>query len=70
MNTHAIGEKDGYFIRPAKAEDAADYYEQNYCPLDSEVARLTGCKEAFSREEVTSFFLKSLRDNFSFLSLL
>lgn len=63
MSTHAIGEKDGYFIRPAKAEDAADYYEQNYCPLDSEVARLTGCKEAFSREEVMSFFLKSLEED-------
>ena len=60
MKTDIIGEKDGYLIRLAKAEDAANYYGQNYCPLDKEVARFTGCKEEFTEEEVTSFFLKSL----------
>lgn len=63
MNTNIISEKDGYMIRLAKAEDAINYYEQNYCPLDKEVARFTGCKEAFTKEEVTSFFLKSLEDH-------
>ena len=53
-------EKDGFILRPARAEDAQDYYLQNYDPLDKEAARLTGCKEQFSREEVLSFFLKSL----------
>lgn len=57
-----IGEKDGYFIRAARAEDAVNYYEENYCPLDQEVARFTGCKEIFTKEEVTSFFRKSLED--------
>ena len=56
MNTDVIGKKDGFVIRLAKADYAVNYYEQNYCPLDKEVARLTGCKEEFSRDEVISFF--------------
>ena len=63
INTDVIGEKDGFVIRLAQADDAVNYYEQNYCPLDKEVARLTGCKEEFSKEEVVSFFLKSLEEN-------
>ena len=63
MTTDVISEKDGFVIRLAKADDAVNYYEQNYCPLDKEVARLTGCKEEFSKEEVVSFFLKSLEEN-------
>lgn len=63
MDTNIIGKKDGFIIRLAKAEDVTDYYEQNYCPLDKEVARLTGCKEEFTKEEVTSFFLKSLEED-------
>ncbi len=69
MKYDVMRNKDGYLIRLAKAEDAANYYEQNYCPLDKEVARLTGCKEVFTKEEVTSFFLKSLeeKDRYFFL---
>ena len=55
-------EKDGYILRLARAEDAEDYYRQNYNPLDVEAARLTGSKTRFTREEVVSFFLRSLRD--------
>ncbi len=62
MNTNRIAQKDGFFIRLATAEDVTNYYEQNYCPLDREVARLTGCKKDFTKEEVTSFFLKSLEE--------
>lgn len=62
MEKKIIGEKDGFIIRLAKAEDVTDYYEQNYCPLDKEAARLTGCKEEYTREEVTSFFLKSIEE--------
>lgn len=65
-----IGEKDGYLIRLAAAGDAEAYYQQNYCPLDPEVARLTGCKEDFTREEVVSFFLKSLEADDRFLFLI
>ena len=66
-----IWKKNGYTIRLALPSDAEDYYEQNYCPLDKEVARFTGCKEQFSREEVLSFFRKSIegRDRYFFLIL-
>lgn len=60
MHTDILGEKDGFLIRPARAGDAAAYYEQNYRPLDREAARLTGCKEAFTREEVAAFFHRAL----------
>ncbi len=63
MNVDIIGKKEGFVIRLAKADDVINYYEQNYCPLDKEVARLTGCKEEFSKEEVVSFFLKSLEED-------
>ena len=63
MSIDVIGQKDGFVIRLAKANDAVDYYEQNYCPLDKEVARLTGCKEEFTKDEVVSFFMKSLKDD-------
>ena len=57
-----IAEKDGYCMRFARADDAANYYEQNYCPLDPGAARLTGCKGEVSREEVVSFFLRSVEE--------
>lgn len=63
MNSNILGEKDGFLIRLAKAEDAAGYFEQNFCPLDQEVVRLTGCKEEFTKDEVVSFFVKSLKDD-------
>lgn len=71
MKTNLFFEKDGYKIRLARAEDAVPYYEQNYCPLDREVARFTGSKQEFTKEEVTSFFLKSLeeKDRYFFLIL-
>ena len=45
-----IWEKDGYIIRQAEEKDKEAYYEQNFNPLDKEVARFTGCKETFTRE--------------------
>ncbi|MGN0335523.1 MAG: GNAT family N-acetyltransferase [Lachnospiraceae bacterium] len=63
MSQNIKWEKDGYIIRPALESDAENYYIQNYDPLDKEVARLTGCKETFTKEEVVSFFLKSLNDD-------
>lgn len=61
-NTQVIGVKNGFVVRTAKSEDMTSYYEQNYCPLNREVARMTGCKEEFTREEIASFFEKSLED--------
>ena len=62
MKQNTMWEKDGFIIRLANIEDVNGYFEQNYCPLDKEVARLTGCKEVFSEEEVKSFFLKCLKE--------
>lgn len=68
---NTVWEKDGYIIRLARKEDAEAYFSQNYCPLDGEVARLTGSKDTFSKEEVISFFLKSVDadDRYFFLLL-
>lgn len=66
-----IGEKDGYILRAAQKEDAENYYRQNYDPLDPEVARLTGCKPSFTRDEVVNFFLSCIddEDRYDFLIL-
>ena len=42
-------EKDGYILRPAQRKDAENYYQQNYNPLDPEIARLTGSKPYYTR---------------------
>ena len=52
----------GYTLRPARREDAEGYYRSGFLPLDPELARLTGSKPAFSRQEVVSFFLDCLED--------
>lgn len=43
--------------------------KQNFNPLDKEVARLTGCKTEFTRDEVVSFFKQRLKseDRYDFL---
>ncbi|MGN0479068.1 MAG: GNAT family N-acetyltransferase [Hominenteromicrobium sp.] len=54
--TAPVWTKDGWTLRLARAEDAEAYYSGNFCPLDPELARLTGCKASFAREEVVPFF--------------
>lgn len=62
-------EKDGFLLRPARREDAGQYYAQNFCPLDKELIRMTGSKESFTREEVVGFFLQCIKaeDRYDFL---
>lgn len=62
MHSNILGERNGFLLRLAEAKGAEPYFEQNFSPLEKETARLTGCKEVFTREEVVSFFLKSLED--------
>lgn len=71
MDHHFVWKKNGFLIRLAQKEDAENYFLQNYCPFDKEVARLTGCKEVFTKEEVISFFLRSIdcNDRYFFLIL-
>lgn len=70
MQVDRIWEKDGYYMRSAHKDDAEKYYAQNFDPLDKDVARLTGCKEVFPKEEVVSFFLKSVDDEDRYLFLI
>ncbi len=72
MKVNKTWEKDGFTLRIANKEDAENYYNQNYNPLDKEVARLTGCKEVFTKDEVLSFFNKSIEgdDRYLFLVIL
>lgn len=51
-----------YTMRLARAEDAEAYYQQNFAPMDPEVARFTGCQPAFTREEVLKAFFAHLTD--------
>lgn len=62
-------EKDGFILRLAQPKDAFPYYQQNFCPLDEEVARFTGCKPEFTQEEVINFFLQCVesKDRYDFL---
>ena len=62
--------KNGYTLRLAQAADLDRYYHENYCPLDAEVARLTGSKRAFAKEEVAAFFLRAVEREDIFLFLL
>ena len=63
MKVDYIWEKNGITMRLANKEDAESYYVQNFCPLDKDVVRLTGCKKEFAKEEVVSFFFNSLADD-------
>ena len=71
--THSarIWEKDGFVLRLAQKEDAIEYYEHNFNPLDRETARLTGCKSHFTRDEVIHFFQECIAspDRYDFLIL-
>lgn len=57
-------------MRPAKAEDANPYYDQNYCPLDKEIIRMTGSREYYTKEEVVEFFQNAVRDPLYFFFLI
>lgn len=59
---NVIAERDGWLIRLAEDSDLKDYYQQNFCPLDPETARMTGSKTEYSEEEVTTFFRLALLD--------
>ena len=70
MERNFLWEKNGFTMRLAKKEDAEEYYAQNFCPLDKDVVRFTGCKEEFSKEEVISYFYKSINENSRYFFLI
>ena len=59
MKKNQVWQKGGYTLRLAQPGDADGYF-QNFNPLDQEVARLTGCKRAFTWEEVMDFFQNAI----------
>ncbi|WP_029504929.1 GNAT family N-acetyltransferase [Lachnoclostridium phytofermentans] len=69
MKIEQTWENDGFLLRPARTEDAEEYFSQNFNPLDREVARLTGSKEVFTHDEVVNFFIKCIGedDRYDFL---
>ena len=62
MKKTQFWEKDGYILRLAQKEDAESYYDHNFNPLDSDIARFTGCKPVFTHDEVVGFFLSCVDD--------
>ena len=52
----------GFTLRPARAEDAEAYYRAGFEDLDPELARLTGSRARYARDEVVPFFLSCLDD--------
>ena len=63
-------EKEGYLLRFAKEEDLSSYYRENYLPLEKEVVILTGSKEEYSYEEVSSFFFDAIKDEHTIFFLI
>ena len=63
-------EKDGFQMRLATQADKQAYYQQNFNPLDSQIVRLTGCKAAFTQEEVFAFFQNAIESEDYYLFLL
>lgn len=55
-------ERNGYVMRLATLNDAEEYYENNFNPLDPETARFTGCKPSFTHDEVVNFFKQCIND--------
>ena len=52
-------EKDGYILRPIRAEDGEAYWNAGF-NVDPEVDRLTGSRSDFTREEVLAYFHRCL----------
>lgn len=51
-----------YTMRLAEQTDFDNYYYGNFDPVADSVARFTGCKKYFTRDEVLNFFTNSLND--------
>ena len=70
MITNSTWKRDGFLLRSARIDDSEHYFDQNYNPLDKELVIMTGCKDCFTKEEVTCFFKKSIESDERYLFLL
>lgn len=53
---------EGYTIRPLKKEDIEMYYELNFNPLDTEVARMTGSATHFEKDVIVKHLERCIAD--------
>ena len=63
MQTASIWEFKGYTMRSSRIEDKDAYYLAGFTECDSEVARMTGSKMHYSKEEVDAYFVNCLNDS-------
>ena len=63
MQTASIWECKGYTMRSSRIEDKDAYYLAGFTECDSEVARMTGSKMHYSKEEVDAYFVNCLNDS-------
>lgn len=70
MKIHKSYKKDKFLLRLAQLDDALHYYQDNFNPLDSEVARLTGCKNFFTKDEVLHYFNNCIEDENTYVFLI
>ena len=63
MQTASIWEFKGYTMRSSRIEDKDAYYLAGFTECDSEVARMTGSKMHYSKEEVDAYFVGWLNES-------
>ena len=63
MQTASIWEFKGYTMRSSRIEDKDAYYLAGFTECDSGVARMTGSKMHYSKEEVDAYFVNCLNDS-------
>ena len=60
---HTFTYKQGaYTLRSMQEEDFEAYYEAGFLHFDAEIARLTGSKASYTKEEVAAYFQRCLTD--------
>ena len=62
MQTAAIWEYKGTTMRSSRIEDKDAYYINGFTECDREIARMTGSKMHYSKEEVDAYFVSCLSD--------
>ena len=62
MQSDKTWEYQGYLMRSSRIEDMEEYYIQGFCRQDDEGIRMTGSKNHYTKEEVTTYFQNCLHD--------
>lgn len=69
MKEKRVYQKNGYILRLTQKEDALEYYENNFNPIDPEIVRLTGSQPFYTKDEVINFFINCIdaKDRYDFI---